>query len=108
MVFHKPFSILEHIRLTTCASNTLYYIYTFYWHQKSSHSKCFALSARKQFFFITKKEKQKGNNIINDVGQVDNIWLKSKVLNELNFSLDLKCNGKELYVAETLYLRLSV
>ena len=59
-------------------------------------------------YFKTKKEKQKGNHIINDVGQVDNIWLNSKVLNELNFSLDLKCNGKELYVVETLYLRLSV
>ena len=69
----------------------------------------FCTQCQKTIFFITKKkEKQKGNNIINDVGQVDNIWLKSKVLNELNFSLDLKCNGKELYVAETLYLRLSV
>ena len=68
----------------------------------------FCTQCQKTIFFITKKEKQKGNDIINDVGQVDNIWLKSKVLNELNFSLDLKCNGKELYVAETLYLRLSV
>ena len=68
----------------------------------------FCTQCQKTIFFYNKKEKQKGNNIINDVGQVDNIWLKSKVLNELNFSLDLKCNGKELYVAETLYLRLSV
>ena len=53
---------------------------------------------------------KKGNNIMimNDVGLVDNIWLNSNVLNELNFSLDLKCNSKELYIAETLYLRLSV
>jgi hypothetical protein len=68
----------------------------------------FCTQCQKKCFLKTKKEKQKGNDIINDVGQVDNIWLKSKVLNELNFSLDLKCNGKELYVAETLYLRLSV
>ena len=43
----------------------------FSWQPKSSHLKCFTLSARKNFF-KTKKEKQKGNNIINDVGQVLN------------------------------------
>ena len=42
----------------------------------------------KSFKRQKEKTKQKRTYIINDVGQVNNIWLNSNVLYEMNFSLD--------------------